>query len=518
MTGTGGQCDRYGERGVSLVAVAALMLVMGMFMAVGARVYGLWEAQNAMASTQAQLAQVQSAMQDYYTRQGRYPCPAPLTAAIDAPGYGREVSSDCGAGAFAGTFRAQGEGGRWVRTGAVPVRDLDLPDSYMTDAYGKRLIYAVTEQYAVQGTPVAGDAGAITILDANGNNATAVAGNVVQIVYSMGIDPNGAYTVNGVNVSACNTAAVSGENCDFDNNATFLNTVSKSQRQDNMFVHSMSYVPHRHVLSCEEVNAGIPRAKHTSFLVDTSGSMAWAGQGSDGFNVQCPHSMPGCSRMDVARWALRRTIPAHIYSNNQQDDPGTTAMTGFVATNTVTAVTNVLNNTNIIFDDPTAAGYVPPEDEDVLDRLEPELQAMCPAGGTPLGIHMMALANQLRTRILADIANGGNPDQFAKIIVFSDGVSNNGMTPAQAAQNIAAMRAQTPPIDIRVDIIDVVGNDASLRSIAEDTGGTYFNTGNPDELLDALYAATGVCASHTPATPVDRPGCGSQGNWWNNTQ
>jgi hypothetical protein len=469
------------------------------------------------ADTHERIAYIQDAIQDYYTVNGRYPCPAPLTADIDVAGFGREVGADCTAAPTGGTFRAQGRDGRWVRTGTIPARTLNIPDKYSFDDYGKRLIYAVTEQYAVQGSPVAGDAGAITILDGNGNNATADPGNVIQVVFSMGDDPNGAYNVNGLNIQACDTSVVSGENCDFDSDATFMNTVSKSRNEQNgtMFVHDISYIPHRHVLTCEEANQNIKRAKNTSFLVDTSGSMAWAGKGSDGHEVKCPSDMPGCSRVDVARWALRRTVPAHIYNNSLEDEPGATSLTGFVAKDNVKNVEKNLGD--ITFDDPSDPDYTAPDDNQVLAELEPELQGMCPDGSTPLGIHMMALANRLHDQMVANINNGGDPEQFSKIIVFSDGESNDGMSPLDAAKEIVAMRDENPPIQIQVDIIDVVGNDKSLRTIAETTGGAYYNTANPDELLDALYAASGICSSHTPVTPTDKQGCGSAGNWWNKT-
>lgn len=480
---------RAGERGISILAMAFMISVTGLFIAGGLKLYDTWDKYRALAQTDEKLDYIQGALQRYLAENGHYPCPAPLTAAIDTPAFGIAVAADCTAGAAAGTFRAAGRDGRGVRTGAVPVRTLGIPDTYSHDDYGQRYVYAVTEEYAVEGTVTSGDKGAIAIIDGNANNATAVPGNIVQIVYSMGWDPNGSYTSHGVNNQVCDPTARSGENCDFDTNATFLNTVNKSTNEANLFVHRISYVPSKTLATCED--AGVQSPKNTAFLVDTSGSMAEA--------ADCPSSMPGCSRIDVARWAMRRVMPARLYNNGLTQDPGQTSMTGFVAYNNTANVENNLGN--IIFDDPTAPGYTAPDEATIGATLETELQGMCPSGSTPLGIHIQALADRL---------GDGDPDRPNRITVISDGLSNNGSDPIAMANYI-----HTTYPNLEVDIIDVVGN-PSLMQVAQITGGAYYHTENPDELLAALYSSAGACNSYTPTPPADEPGCGSSGNWWNN--
>lgn len=469
-------------------------------MIAGVQLYEIWQVRDNASGTDRKLARIQEGLEQFLVENGRYPCPAPLDAPLDTPEFGVEVSDNCGAaGDVPGTFRAPGRDGRMVRTGAVPVRTLGVADSLSFDAYKKRFVYAVTEEYAGPDIEVDANNGAIAIVDGNDNNATATPGNIVQVVYSMGSDDNGAYTVSGALLQPCDSGGLSGENCDFDTDATFRNTITKSRNYNDPFVHKLTYAPARHVITCLET--GVPVPAKVAYLVDTSGSMALAEPAkSSASSGQCPASMPGCSRIDVARWAMRRAVPARLaYNAELASAPGSTAITGFVGYNNVATV--LANLGDPTFDDPTQPGYTPPEHDEISGRLENKLQGMCPDGSTPLGIHIEALAETIGD------GEDGRPN---KIVVISDGLSNNGKNPIAAAQHI---RIRYP--NLQVDIIDVFGN-PPLMDIATLTGGQYYATTNPDELLEALYSATGVCGtSVSPAAPVDRHGCGSAGGWWN---
>lgn len=487
------------EAGFSLIAMAVFILIGGLLLTSGFKIYDVWREYKVTADTDEKIQRIQASLQQFLSENGRYPCPAPLDASIDSDGYGKEVSTNCAAGALPGTFRAQGRGGRWVRTGAIPVYTLNLPAADLYDGYNRRFIYAVTEQYAIAGQTASGDSGAIFVQDGNGNDATFIPGSVVQTVYSMGRDPNGAYSLDGVLLQPCDTGALSGENCDFDSNAVFVNTLNKSTKEDNLFVHRISYEAQKYLGPCED-NSNRP--KHTSFLIDTSTSMRRGGD--------CPDTMPGCSRLDVARWAIRRVLPATIHNKVFDGEPGKTGLTGFTTARNVSDAESLLGD--IIVDDPTQSGYNMPGDQELLTSLERRFEDMCPESGTPLGVHMLVLAERLRLQMLEDIANGGNPERFSKVIVFSDGKSNKGISPERAAERIAAMRDEDPPIHIQIDIIDVVGT-RGFDEVAATTGGTYYPTSDPDTLLESLYDSAGICGSYTPVEPEDKRGCDSSGDW-----
>jgi hypothetical protein len=109
---------------------------------------------------------------------------------------------------------------------------------------------------------------------------------------------------------------------------------------------------------------------------------------------------------------------------------------------------------------------------------------------------------------LATRMGDGTSTQPNKIIVLSDGLSNNGAPPLTVAKDL---KKKYP--NLQVDIIDLVGNN-SMKEVAEETGGRYFRTNNPAELIQQFEAALKLCKTTTPATPpVDKRGCGSGGSW-----
>lgn len=487
------------QAGFSLLAMAFLMIVLGGVVAVGGALYQVWSEQKGSSTTQARMEYIQDALASFAAHHGRYPCPARLTDAFDTANFGVEISDNCATDltAPAGTTRVASEDATkgFIRIGAVPVRTLNIPDEYVADGYNRRLVYAVTEVYTEDGAPLAEDRGAIRIEDAAGNSATSKPNNIVQVVYSMGWDDNGAYTDNGAIVAACDAGKKSGINCDIADNAVFMNTMEKSSNPSDPFVSRVAYRPSKTVVACEDKGLKIP--KDTAFLIDTSGSMASRANG-------CPAEVgKNCTRMDVAHWAMRRVMPARLYSNTLNKSPGDTIMTGFTNKQWLKDVNPVLSSTwkDRIFDKAPTDGsvYVPPKDDEMMADLEGDLSKMCPSGGTPLGSHMMGLADQIKAHKPEGYVD--NPDFPDKITIISDGENNGGEDPMSL---LATLKAKHP--NIQVDVIDVVGN-PSLQKISQETGGAYYRSNNPDELLDALYKSAGICKPYTPATVVDKLYC-----------
>ncbi len=482
------------QSGISLVAISFMIIAVGIILVLAGRFYTVWKTYQAQTVTDDGLQVIQAALEEYMLEFGHYPCPAPLDATPDTSTFG-VAAPDCnGATVTSGTFRSTGRDSRNVRTGAVPVRTLGIPDRFIADGYQHRYVYAVTEVYADPvNPPPSGDNGAIYVRDRNNNPATSTDGNLVQIVYSMAWDNNGAYSLGGNLIQPCDPAAASGENCDFNTNAVFVNTVNKSHNEADPLVTRVSYEPGKIVASCIEESAVPPR--HVSFLVDTSGSM-----GSP--VATCPEAIGSpCRRIDIAHWAMRRLIPARINANSRITAPGvsagTSSLTGFAPNTQVSGVTAemVENNLgNIVIDDPEAPGYQEPDLEVLSNDLESRLSSMCPGGWTPLGVHIDALAQRLQD---------GDETQPNKVVVVSDGLSNQGENPVAVAQDLLA---QYP--HLQIDIIDVTGDNTDAQTVSEMTGGTYYNPEDADEFLEALYNAAGVCGPlDTPPEPDDHIYC-----------
>lgn len=514
------------EDGFSLLAVVLLVVLIGGFTATGTMIYKSWRIQADKVETNKKLEYIQAALQTYFEKNDRYPCPASLTAAPDTANFGVESHNGLCRDfphpnqqpdgvfltyAVAHTDRYNAA----VVTGAVPVRALNIADEYMTDAFHHRFVYAVTLTQTVAGPAGNKSNTLITVEDAQGNNATSAPQNIAQLVLSTGGDTNGAYTSDGILARPCDKSQLTGENCDYfeiadygdpiGTGATFVNTVTRSNnwQNPNFFVHAISYAAPQTDETClNDIDNNVGKI---AFLVDTSASMECA-------TDYCPEGYTApCRRIDSAHWAMRRVMPARIWRNYEghtQDNPAMeTFLSKFISTgpaippnygdpSTTSQVTTHYNSSggNPIFDNPSTHSppYTRPADHIVVNNLESALQEMCPTAQTPLGVHIDALARFI---------GSGTEARPNKIVVISDGVNSIGRSPLEVVND------PTFPEHVEVDVIDVIGN-PSLSQISEITGGNYYLASNPEELLQSLYQSTNACEAFTP-TVVDSPLCSS---------
>lgn len=496
------------EKGASLVAAAFLLVVLGFAVILASQFYRLWHDYETRQKTESDLLGIQERLAWFLTENGRYPCPAPLSAGLDTPEFG--VETDCGPTSTpaAGTFNAAGRDGRPVRTGTIPVRTLGLPDEMIADGYKHRYVYAVTRDYAYTDattTIPSGDNGGIFVEDPNGNPATSVPGNLVQAVFSVGWDINGAYGLDGQLISPCDTSVLpSGQNCDYDSDAVFVNTVNKSANESEPFQMRITYHPTNLPAACEDTID--PPPKHVAYLMDTSGSMGER-------ETSCPGSLgTPCRRIDIAHWAMRRMLPARaavgslIEQSGAPLSTGTTGFTGFIpgtqrdgittdeVYNRIQRGTGISVDLTVDPDEPDDTRY-----DGVQSDVELKLQHMCPNGWTPLGVHIDALARELDdvSRDTGDPPDGKQPN---KIVVISDGYSNKGASPYVLVDDYLTRYPH-----LQVDIIDVTGENPALAQIARDTGGTYYSAEDPQELLDALFDSSGICGSFDLPMPDSDP-------------
>jgi hypothetical protein len=182
--------------------------------------------QQNISSTKSTMDKLQAAIDAFVNQNGYLPCPAPLsgaTAALSAATYG--LSADCNAAVPSGiTAIAGATANEDVWVGAIPTRTLNLPDSYMFDAWTNRIAYAVVRPLAVNTAGFSGysstESYVIRINDANGNPINQInppSTNVVgYALFSHGKLGNGATSFDGTVVKACGATGVDIENCDYD--------------------------------------------------------------------------------------------------------------------------------------------------------------------------------------------------------------------------------------------------------------------------------------------------------------
>jgi prepilin-type N-terminal cleavage/methylation domain-containing protein len=215
--------NRASEAGFTLIELSIVLIILSVTLAAFGSAFMQYLKNAREDAVKTRIEAVETGLTRFLALNGRYPCPAALDAAPDTATYGVEVSANCSTAATGtGTFLSAGTAGRRVRVGAVPVRTLNLPDEYAGDAWANRIMYAVTEVQASPGTFQQGD-GAIAVVDTANNSVITPAGSAHYVVFSVGPDSLGSYTIQGVAGTPCNTAALDGENCDLD--ATFRATV-----------------------------------------------------------------------------------------------------------------------------------------------------------------------------------------------------------------------------------------------------------------------------------------------------
>lgn len=122
--------------GFSLIEISVVMAILSVVAVMGLQGVATFMGRTAYKTTSERLDVIQTALMKYRKVYGYLPCPANPSDTLASPSYGKETRSS-------GTC-TQPELVTGVRFGDVPVRDLNLPLSYIKDGYGQKFRYIVT--------------------------------------------------------------------------------------------------------------------------------------------------------------------------------------------------------------------------------------------------------------------------------------------------------------------------------------------------------------------------------------
>jgi hypothetical protein len=204
--------NKASEAGFSVVTTIMMIMFAGVFIGISAPiVYKLMPPSTiakSMADNEEKIQDIKIAMSNFVEREGFMPCPAEVTAAPDSAAFGR--ATNCANAVVGGILETDtGRDSRLVRIGALPFRDLDIPERFALDTYGNVIRYAVTHALT-DAVTFDNTEGGIFVIDDVGNHETGVPGRALYIVYSGG--PSGGF-------QGCDSTNLEGENCN--NDATF---------------------------------------------------------------------------------------------------------------------------------------------------------------------------------------------------------------------------------------------------------------------------------------------------------
>ncbi|MGZ9097312.1 MAG: hypothetical protein ACXW30_03330 [Micavibrio sp.] len=209
--------------GYNLLQMAIALLIIGVLSIPLGGLYFLYEKNRKIDETHRNVESAMNAVQGFRKMDGYFPCPAPLNVDRSDPTYGNPTN--CRSGTIAALTPGTCADGvcvensvratltnRRVLVGAIPFRLMQIEEDDTIDAYGSRLVYAVTESLTDEATFNEAN-GAIAVRDGNGQALTSPDGAAAYLVLSPGANRVGAYSVGGALGQPCGGAGLELENC-----------------------------------------------------------------------------------------------------------------------------------------------------------------------------------------------------------------------------------------------------------------------------------------------------------------
>jgi len=201
------------QSGFTLLELSIVLTIIAILLSSGLSLVGASVERDKAKLTMDEIIIIEETMQKFVLEYGRLPCPALINATRNNVAYGREA--DCtNPSPPAGMLRVEypAGSGNFVRIGGLPFYSMHLPDIYIGDAWNSRYLYAVSENLIT--TANTGSTGHILVQDAY---TEMINDRVAWVVVSTGPSAEGGFSsLSGMQVHACDTGNLDGENCDDD--------------------------------------------------------------------------------------------------------------------------------------------------------------------------------------------------------------------------------------------------------------------------------------------------------------
>lgn len=142
-----------GQHGFTMVELAITLTVVSIIAA--GFIMNTIQASTVKAQdvTMQRMESIRVELQKYYLSHSRVPCPAPGTSQLDTTAYGQEATGSFGS--YDGNCFNNGNADLLttssVALGAIPIKQLNLPDEAGLDGWGRKIIYAVDQNYTKVG-------------------------------------------------------------------------------------------------------------------------------------------------------------------------------------------------------------------------------------------------------------------------------------------------------------------------------------------------------------------------------
>lgn len=207
--------NRANSKGFTLIETAIVLVIGSILLTMLFDSLNTYMKNFRLSTTRERLETINTQIGLYLEDNGYLPCPARRTLAADDANYGISLPN-CITGDHPRVFTSG-----LVRIGMVPTRTLNIPDDMAYDAWGNRIVYAVTAAQATEDN-YTNNGGRITIRDGGGADITTVAH---FILVAPGPNKNGAFNISGGNAN-CIAGTLDTENCN--NDHIFTRTILAS--------------------------------------------------------------------------------------------------------------------------------------------------------------------------------------------------------------------------------------------------------------------------------------------------
>ena len=210
------------QSGFTLIELSIWLIVVGLITLPLLTIYKNYINERILGINNGKFTTIQAQVNNFAVNNGRYPVPASLLDNRTNPTFGQSVTTailPCTAWPTAnGICRTAGPGPDPILIGAVPFADLGISPEFGHDYWGNKILYAVTETQTGVYTPGNARIDVWAISDEVTQAEGILTGQFDMILVSHGESGAGAYTKDGVLVSACPAPAAGREymNCDFD--------------------------------------------------------------------------------------------------------------------------------------------------------------------------------------------------------------------------------------------------------------------------------------------------------------
>lgn len=218
--------------GFTVLELAIVLVIVGVVTGMGlVATMGALEGAKRVA-TNNRLDAIEKALMNFRMTYDRLPCPAELTLATSNTNYGVQAATPGTCTGGTPTADAVSTTGDIVQ-GAVPVKTLGLPNDFMYDAWGRRILYTVMSVYTFPKSfatahPKETCGTNVLASSTSGDVTNSRSSNAVYTLTSFGPNGHGGYTQGATIVNAGSTNDSEQRNCRCSSSAVLASDVASA--------------------------------------------------------------------------------------------------------------------------------------------------------------------------------------------------------------------------------------------------------------------------------------------------